>query len=92
MKTHYEQLGITPQASPTVIQQSFFRLAKKLDPKNPANLGNERIRAEYQALQCAYRTLANVASRADYDRSLQLQSLKPAPRHVKPAAGEHRSR
>ena len=92
MKTHYEQLGITPHASQTVVQQSFLRLARKLDPKNPANAGNDRMRTEYLALQCAYRTLANASSRADYDRSLQLQAVKPAPRTTKPVAGEHRSR
>jgi DnaJ-class molecular chaperone len=92
MKTHYQQLGVTPQASQTVIQQSFFRLAKKLDPKNPVNQGNDRARAEYLAVQCAYRTLSNVDSRADYDRSLQIQALKPAPGNARPTTGEYRSR
>ncbi len=77
MKTHYQQLGITQYASQTVVQQSFFRLAKRLDPKNPLNHGNERSRTEYLAVQTAYRTLSNAESRADYDRSLQIQALKP---------------
>jgi curved DNA-binding protein CbpA len=92
MKTLYQQLGITPQASQTVVQQSFFRLAKKLDPKNPLNQSNERARAEYLAVQSAYRTLSNLESRANYDRSLQIQSLKPNPDKSRSAAGEYRSR
>ena len=69
MKTFYEQLGITPHASQTAIQQSFFRLARKLDPKNPLNQGNERARAEYMAVQSAYRTLSNPDARCEYDGS-----------------------
>jgi len=92
MKTLYEQLGITPHASQTVIQQAFFRLAKKLDPKNPVNHGNDRARVDYQAVQCAYRTLSNPESRCDYDRSLQTQSPKPTPRILAPATGEFKSR
>lgn len=91
MKTLYEQLGITPQASQTAIQQSFFRLARKLDPKNPHNQNSERARAEYLAVQFAYRTLSNPDSRSDYDRSLQLQSLKPPYRKSAVAAGGHES-
>lgn len=92
MKTFYEQLGITPQASQTVIQQSFFRLAKKLAPKSPLNYANERAHAEYQAVQCAFRTLSNPESRCDYDRRLQMQSLKPSPRILLPAMGKLKSR
>lgn len=76
MKTLYEQLGVTPLASQTAIQQSYFRLAKKLDPENPLRPGGECAQAEYLALQNAYRTLSNVQSRAEYDRIL-LQSSRP---------------
>lgn len=84
MKTHYEQLGITPHASQTAVQQSFLRLAKKLDPKNPLNQCNERARAEYLAVQSAYRTLSNPDLRCDYDRSLQLQALGPPAKNLHP--------
>jgi curved DNA-binding protein CbpA len=73
MKTLYEQLGVTPLASQTAIQQSYFRLAKKLDPNNPLRPGGERAQAEYLAL---HRTLSNLQSRAEYDRTL-LQSSRP---------------
>jgi DnaJ-class molecular chaperone len=92
MKTFYEQLGITPHASQTAIQQSFFRLAKKLDPKNPLNQDSERARTEYLAVQSAYRTLSNPDSRCDYDRSLQLQLLKPPARKFASAVGERESK
>ena len=77
MKTLYEQLGVTPMASQTAIQQSFFRLVKKVDPAHAPHPGAEHSRAEYTALQNAYRTLSNGQSRADYDRSLQQQSSSP---------------
>lgn len=74
MKTLYECLGITPQASQKAIQQAFFRLARKFDPNNPANRGNVAARDQYLAVQYAYRTLADADARANYDRSLQKQS------------------
>jgi curved DNA-binding protein CbpA len=74
MKTLYEQLGVTPLASQTAIQQSYFRLAKKLDLKNPLRPGGEPAQAEYLALQNAYQTLSNAQSRAEYDRTLSQSS------------------
>jgi molecular chaperone DnaJ len=75
MKTLYEQLGITPQASQKAIQQSFFRLARKFDPSNPANKDSATAREQYVAVQFAYRTLSDPAARANYDHGLQTQSL-----------------
>ncbi len=83
MKTLYEQLGVTPLASQTAIQQSYFRLAKKLDPKCPLLPGSECAQAEYLALQNAYRTLSNAQLRAEYDRTV-LQSSRPGQKKVGP--------
>ncbi|HEX3169768.1 MAG TPA: DnaJ domain-containing protein [Burkholderiales bacterium] len=77
MKTLYEQLGVTPMASQTAIQQSCFRLVKKSHPANTLQPGAERARAEHTALQNAYRTLSNCQSRAEYDRSLQQELSSP---------------
>jgi DnaJ-class molecular chaperone len=77
MKTLYEQLGVTPMASQTAIQQSFFCLVKKVDPAHAPRPSAEHARAEYTALQNAYRTLSNCQSRADYERSLQQRSSSP---------------
>lgn len=74
MKTLYDCLGITPQASQKAIQQSFFRLAKKFDPYNPANHDNADARSQYFAVQEAYRTLSDSDARANYDRTLRKQS------------------
>lgn len=81
MKTLYEQLGVTPLASQTAIQQSYFRLAKKLGPENPLRPGSECAQVGYLALQNAYRTLSNVQSRAEYDLTL-LQSSRPGQKKV----------
>jgi len=75
MKTLYQQLGITPQASQKAIQQSFFRLARKFDPSNLANQDSAAAREQYAAVQYAYRTLSDPDARANYDRSLQTQPL-----------------
>ena len=83
MNTLYDQLGVTPLASQTAIQQSYFRLAKKLDRNNPLRAGGERAQAEYLALQNAYRTLSNMETRAEYDRTL-LQSSRPGRKKSSP--------
>lgn len=75
MKTLYDRLGITPQASEKAIQQSFYRLAKKFDPNQPANQGKVDIREQYLAMRDAYRTLSDAQARRNYDRSLQVHSL-----------------
>lgn len=74
MKTLYDRLGVTPQASQKAIQQSFFRLVKKLDPYNPDNQSNADARLQYFAVQDAYRVLSDPEARRKYDRSLQMQS------------------
>ena len=92
MKTLYEQLGVTPLASHTAIQQSYFRLAQKLDPKNPRYQGDAGARAAYVAVQNAYRTLSNSQSRADYDRSLQMQAAKGGLKSARIAPGNDEPR
>jgi hypothetical protein len=77
MKTLYQQLGVTPLASPTAIQQSYFRLIKKHESKDPRDPSTERRSDEFTAIKDAYRTLSNLELRAEYDRSLQQQSVKP---------------
>lgn len=74
MKTLYDQLGVTPQASLNAIQQSFFRLARKFDPDNPANQSSGDAHTQYRAVHDAYRTLSDPVARRQYDLSLQTQS------------------
>jgi DnaJ-class molecular chaperone len=75
MKTYYEQLGLTPQASVRAIEQSFLRLAKKYDPKDPANQDNAEAPVLYQAVHDAYRTLNDPEARRVYDQTLRVQTL-----------------
>ena len=42
MKTLYEQLGGARLASQTAIQQSYFRLSRKMDPENTPYLLDEQ--------------------------------------------------
>lgn len=75
MKTLYDRLGITPQASEKAIQQSFYRLAKKFDPNQPANQAKADVRGQYLAVREAYRTLSDPEARRNYDLSLRMHSL-----------------
>lgn len=75
MKTLYERLGVTAQASPKAIQQAFFRLAKKFDPKNPANHGDVNADAQYRSVHDAFRLLSDSELRQKYDHSLQSPTL-----------------
>ena len=75
MKTLYELLGVTAQASPKAIQQAFFRLAKKFDPKNPANHGDVNADAQYRSVHDAYRLLSDSELRQKYDHSLRSPTL-----------------
>jgi len=62
-----------PDCHPAII----FPSRQKVDPAHAPHPGAKHPRAEYTALQNAYRTLSNGQSRADYDRSLQQQSSSP---------------
>lgn len=75
MKTHYEQLGLTPQASARAIEQSFLRLSKKYDPKDLANGTGADVLTAYQAVHEAYRILNNPEARREYDLTLRGQTL-----------------
>lgn len=75
MKTLYQELRITPHASPKVIQQAFLRLARKFDPSLPQNQSNPNAPAQYEAILSAYRTLIDSDRRYIYDQSLQMLPL-----------------
>ena len=79
MKTLYEQLGVTPLACPAAIQESYFRLSRKLGADPAVHPAGEHARSEYLAAQNAYRTLSNLQLRAEYGRSL-VQSSWPTPK------------
>ena len=72
MKTLYQKLRITPQATPRMVQQAFLRLARKYDPSLPQNQANPDAPAQYDAINEAYRTLIDPDRRYLYDQSLQM--------------------
>ncbi len=73
MKTLYDRLGVTPQATHKVIQQSYFRLVKKFDLYNPDNKRNAEARLQCLALHDAYRVLSDPEARQKYDLNLRIQ-------------------
>lgn len=89
--THYETLGVEPQATQLDIKAAFTRLIKKAHPdKNLASLEGRQgqlaaIRdaegavASSQAhlLLEAFRTLSDPAERATYDKALYTDSGAP---------------
>lgn len=63
--THYELLGLTPDATNTEIREAFFRHAKALHPdRNP----DPEARAAFMQVQEAYKVLKQASLRAEYDR------------------------
>lgn len=90
MKTHYEQLGLTPQASARAIEQSFLRLSKKFDPSQPANAECSEAREQYLAVRIAYQTLSNADARRLYDATLRKQTLSERVKALRSAAPSDR--
>jgi len=74
MKTLYDRLGVTPQATQKAIQQSYFRLVKKFDPYNPDHQNNADTRLQYLVIHDAYRVLSDPEARQKYDLNLRTQS------------------
>ena len=63
-KSHYEVLGIMPDATHTEVREAFFRKAKELHPDvNPAEDARER----FEEVQNAFQALKNKKSRKVYD-------------------------
>lgn len=66
MKTHYQTLGVTPDASLEVIEAVWRTLSKKYHPDNKLT-GNEELS---RAVNHAHDVLKNPKKRAAYDQSL----------------------
>jgi len=64
--THYECLGLQPNATPDEIKQAYYKLAKETYPdKAPDKL------EQFHAIQAAYEILGDPGKRQAYDDSLQ---------------------
>lgn len=68
MPSHYETLGLAPQASQQEIKQAYRELAKKLHPdKNP----DPKAAEQFREVSAAYETLVDPIKRERYDRGGQ---------------------
>ncbi|TRY77954.1 hypothetical protein TCAL_06469 [Tigriopus californicus] len=64
--THYELLGLTPDATTTEIREAFFRQAKALHPdRNP----DPNARQAFMQIQEAYKVLRHAPQRAEYNQT-----------------------
>lgn len=68
--THYELLGLTPQASPVDLRQAFRALSKRYHP-DTTQLPAEQASEAFARLRQAYAVLADPASRHAYDAELR---------------------
>ena len=89
--THYERLGVSPQADAEALRQAFRRLSKTLHPDTTTRPAAEASR-DFRLLREAYDLLADPQRRRRYDEQLQLERRTPVPplpsqRQPPPAAG-----
>lgn len=91
--SHYERLGVAPDATPQQLRQAFRALSKSVHP-DTASLPPQQAEEAFRLLQQAYRVLADPESRAAYDRRLHQAEAAPitvpAPRRAAPAMAEPR--
>jgi hypothetical protein len=75
VKTYYNVLGVSRDASPDEIKRAYHRLALQYHPdKNPSAEAAERMRE----INDAYQTLSDPAAKARYDKKLsQASTLRP---------------
>ena len=76
--THYERLGVSPQADAEALRQAFRRLSKTLHPDTTTRPEAEASR-DFRLLREAYDLLADPQRRRRYDEQLQLERRTPVP-------------
>jgi hypothetical protein len=74
--SHYERLGVPPDATPQQLRQAFRRLSKGVHP-DTASLPPPEAEEAFRLLQQAYRVLVDSESRAAYDRLLRQAEAAP---------------
>jgi preprotein translocase subunit Sec63 len=82
--SHYERLGVAPEATVQELRRAFRALSKRYHP-DTTSLPAAEAEEAFRQLQQAYSVLADPVSRALYDRRLREPSpppvIVPAPRH-----------
>ena len=76
--SHYERLGVAPDATPQQLRQAFRALSKSVHP-DTASLPPQQAEEAFRQLQQAYRVLADPESRAAYDHRLRQAEAAPIP-------------
>ncbi len=82
MKTHYDLLGVPPDAPAEQIKQAFRHAIARYHPDKVQHLGDEfqqLAQARAADLTTAYKTLTDPERRAEYDRELAEQPTAPPP-------------
>lgn len=69
MRTHYDTLGVSKEASHDQIKQAYRALSKKYHPD--INGGSKEAEKHFLEVQEAYTVLKNPASRESYDDQLK---------------------
>jgi curved DNA-binding protein CbpA len=76
--SHYDTLGLPPDATPTEIREAFTRMAETCSAGKGSSIRQRRkARAAVAALTTAYDTLADPRRRAEYDWRLGIDDLQP---------------
>ena len=79
MDSHYDVLGITPEASPQEVKSAFRKQAKRLHPDLAKAHGDEGKRSRETAMRHlleSYRMLSDPERRHAYDRSLKRKAAE----------------
>lgn len=80
-RTHYEVLGVEPDANRPAVRSAYFNLAKRFHPDvywdRDLGLYRPRIEEIFRAITVAFETLCDDHRRADYDRVLVALKAPP---------------
>ncbi|XXQ68829.1 J domain-containing protein [Neisseriaceae bacterium B1] len=79
IRTHYDNLHITPDASAEEIRQAYRRLSKQYHPDLNQDPDAHRV---MQLINQAYETLSNPETRAEHDRWIAAQRAAKTPTTV----------
>ena len=80
MKTHYELLGVEPNADADTIKKAFRREIARYHPDKVIHLGaefQEMAATRAAELTVAYKTLTDADARAEYDASVGVGTVAP---------------